>query len=234
MYRLIDFFNEILYVGKSTKDNFKSVFRGWLLHILFALFSVIFIIIVDRGILPWLGEPSIYATHYKIDDLLKEIGLFYGVILITILMPIFEELAFRLFLKPSGFTIAISVALLLFYFTGDVYYIDGISYYLRILACLIVFLIIRRFDKKVVEIYSSVRPSGWIIVSSVIFSLSHLGNFDPINYPVWYLYPIYVLPQFFMGLIASTIRINNGLIWSVLLHILINGSVVWPKLITQD
>ncbi|WP_165841069.1 CPBP family glutamic-type intramembrane protease [Larkinella punicea] len=152
--------------------------------------------------------------------------------LVTILIPIFEELAFRLFLKPSGFTIAISVALLLFFFTGDVYYIDSFSYYLRILVCLIVFFVIRRFDKKVLEVYSSVSPSSWIIVSSAIFSLAHITNFDPIHYSVWYLYPIYVLPQFFMGLIASTIRINNGFIWSVLLHMLINGFGAWPKLIT--
>ncbi|RCR65610.1 CPBP family intramembrane metalloprotease [Larkinella punicea] len=193
---------------------------------------MIFILIIDKEILPWIGEPSIYATHYKIDDLLEEIGLFYGVFLVTILIPIFEELAFRLFLKPSGFTIAISVALLLFFFTGDVYYIDSFSYYLRILVCLIVFFVIRRFDKKVLEVYSSVSPSSWIIVSSAIFSLAHITNFDPIHYSVWYLYPIYVLPQFFMGLIASTIRINNGFIWSVLLHMLINGFGAWPKLIT--
>ncbi|MGM9506322.1 CPBP family glutamic-type intramembrane protease [Larkinella sp. GY13] len=74
------------------------------------------------------------------------------------------------------------------------------------------FFVIRRFDKKVLEVYSSVSPSSWIIVSSAIFSLAHITNFDPIHYSVWYLYPIYVLPQFFMGLIASTIRINNGLI----------------------
>ncbi|MGM9506321.1 hypothetical protein ACS5NO_01305 [Larkinella sp. GY13] len=140
MYRLLDIFSEILYASMSAKDNFKSVFRGWLLHIFFTLLSIIFILIIDKEILPWIGEPSIYATHYKIDDLLEEIGLFYGVFLVTILIPIFEELSFRLFLKPSGFTIAISVALLLFFFTGDVYYIDGFSYYLRILVCLIVFL----------------------------------------------------------------------------------------------
>jgi hypothetical protein len=58
---------------------------------------------------------------------------------------------------------------------------------------------------------------------------SHISNFHPIQYEIIFLYPIYVLPQFFMGLILGWLRIQYGFLWAVLFHILVNGLFTWPK-----
>ncbi|WP_374756160.1 CPBP family glutamic-type intramembrane protease [Larkinella rosea] len=72
-----------------------------------------------------------------------------------------------------------------------------------------------------------------LIFTSIGFALLHIFNFSHFQFFLFPIYLIYILPQFFLGLILGIVRLKNGFFWSVLLHILINGSVTWPKLFTH-
>ena len=50
----------------------------------------------------------------------------------------------------------------------------------------------------------------------------HMVNFDGFKLWMFILAPIIVIPQLIMGLLLSYLRMNNGFIYAVCLHIFIN------------
>ncbi|MEO6687094.1 MAG: CPBP family intramembrane glutamic endopeptidase, partial [Dyadobacter sp.] len=61
--------------------------------------------------------------------------------------------------------------------------------------------------------------------STIVFGLAHVANFAPLQVSIFYLYPLYVLPQFVHGIAQSYLAIRyNSILWSFLLHAAINST----------
>ncbi len=63
-----------------------------------------------------------------------------------------------------------------------------------------------------------------VLMSSMIFALSHISNFLPFdNIKILLFSFILVFPQFIYGLVLGNIRMNHGIFYAIILHMVING-----------
>lgn len=153
----------------------------------------------------------------------------YSYIIIAILIPFIEEVIFRLPMNLKKSSIAISIAILYLRFSGNFItnFIDirKTEDIFKILIAIIIFttLMIVLSQKKL----DIIKRKHYRIVFyfiAICFGLIHITNFHPINYYLFFLYPFYVLPQFFMGVFIGHFRIRYGFIWGWALHALINST----------
>lgn len=135
--------------------------------------------------------------------------------------PFFEETIFRLLLKPTRrkvwvFLITLSAYILLLIYRQN--YLPIV-----IFSGILVFVILLILLKKY-EIFNFTHYYRLLFYLSVsVFALLHMFNFDQINYTWQFLLlPIFVIPQFFMGLVLGYTRMVYGFIYAVLLHMGIN------------
>ncbi|WP_425423151.1 CPBP family glutamic-type intramembrane protease [Spirosoma panaciterrae] len=149
----------------------------------------------------------------------------------TIKGPIVEELSFRLLLRPTRINLLVSSIFSFLLFTELVFgYGTLINYFIRVVTAIIFSLCVLHYQSTIIY-YLSHHKKNSLIVSSVLFGFTHILNFYPIQLSILFIYPIYVLPQICMGFILGAIRLRNSIASSIALHILINGSVVWYKLL---
>jgi membrane protease YdiL (CAAX protease family) len=66
--------------------------------------------------------------------------------------------------------------------------------------------------------------------SAVAFALVHVSNFPNFS-QVWFLAPLLISPQFFLGLFLGYIRVRFGLLWAMIFHSAYNGILLGPILL---
>ncbi|MGM9506326.1 CPBP family glutamic-type intramembrane protease [Larkinella sp. GY13] len=221
-----------LYFGNRWVDKLKSVTVGFFLHYFFTLISVILILVVDKVFLPLISVNSILENHHESSSLLEEYGVIIGAIIVTLIGPLIEEISFRLILNPTKKNIIISSTIFFFLISGPVWYLSTFPT-IRLLICFFIFIFFYTFSDFFNDKLLRLNKFFLLAISSFGFALFHIFNFSNFHFILLPIYLIYVLPQFFLGVILGIIRLKNGFLWSVLLHILINGSVTWPKLFTH-
>ncbi|GAB3896657.1 hypothetical protein GCM10028803_14490 [Larkinella knui] len=220
-----------LYFGNRWVDKLKSIAVGFFLHYFFTLISVILILIVDKVFLPLINVDSIIKNHYESSGLLEEYGVIIGTMIVTLAGPLMEEISFRLILNPTRTNTVISPIIFFFLTSGPIWYLNTFPI-IRLLMCLFIFIFFYIFSDFFNNKLLGFNKNLLLIFSSFAFALFHIFNFSNFQFILLPVYLIYVLPQFFLGVILGIVRLKNGFFWSVLLHILINGSVTWPKLFT--
>ncbi|MEM1312299.1 MAG: CPBP family glutamic-type intramembrane protease [Patescibacteria group bacterium] len=164
-------------------------------------------------------------------DYLSSTSAWEVILIIVILGPILEELAFRLYLKPykRSFLIGIYFYLLLLISTlfsyteslTNAYYLIGSV----IFATLIIigsFIFIKKvWIEKVIEKYFRFL----VYLSTITFGLIHITNYENLN-QYWWLSLLLVLPQLIVGAVLPYVRVRLGFIWSILTHSLYNAILV--------
>ena len=117
----------------SLKKKIKFLFIGVLFYFLFSLASILLILAVDEFIVRYLEYPSIAKLFKKSkSNITRE----YNILTIIILVPIIEELFFRLILKPYQRNIVIFSFLLSFIMWYGGKYPNKIDLYLLLsLVC---------------------------------------------------------------------------------------------------
>ena len=153
----------------------------------------------------------------------------YSFLMIAIIIPLIEEIIFRLPLNLKKSSIAISLSILYLRFSGnflthildlsklkDIFNI-GISIFI-----FLVFMISTKQEKLNLLNREHFKLIFYFIAIS--FGLIHIINFHNINYYLIFFYPFYLLPQIFMGILIGNIRIKYGFIWGWALHCLINST----------
>jgi membrane protease YdiL (CAAX protease family) len=133
--------------------------------------------------------------------------------------PIIEEPIYRLHLdfKKKSIYWGLGLSLLL---------IDEFWYPLAAFWGYLIWLLIR--------VYKNNPPNLKFVVysSSILFGLVHLGNFTNLDYSEqFYLIPLLVGAQVFVGLVISFIRITYGMKWGVLFHGVYNGILIGAYLL---
>jgi len=167
------------------------------------------------------------ASHSRI----FKYGYTNGVIMICLLGPLIEEGIFRLWLSFDKRHIAISISILCYVAMGNKWPINFHTYqiYLEIILAGFIFLIsnkVLEYKNGLIIHFFQSNTSKIYIMSILLFGLVHISNFKPIHYNLFYIYPIFVIPQIIMGYFLTNLRVKSGFIWAVLLHILINTTSV--------
>lgn len=150
-----------------------------------------------------------------------------------LVIPLLEELGFRLWLAPNLFFLFVSFALVTVQFApvpfADLLIAAGlreaaplvkIVFYVVIGALITLFFWIRdRRGHRYADFFR--RHVGvYYYFSSLLFGFIHLTNYASLS--AWWYAPILILPQIIGGFIFGYARIRLGFLYAVLAHMLIN------------
>lgn len=216
----MEFFNVFSkqnYYQDSLTIKIGNIFKSYGLTFGFVIISLIVIKIVDYLLLKYTSFPSIIdLISLKQNKIHK-----YPFYLTVILLPFIEEILFRLWLKTSKFNFTISSFFISFHILGGNIPAFNFGFIKYVLISLVVSLIVYFYYDKIKLILNKYH-SKFILVSCILFALIHILNIDKLYWQLALLYPIYVLPQFFMGYFITNLRLKYGFLWGVSMHALIN------------
>ena len=221
-------YNKILDI--SEKDKFRIIFKVFILTLL-GIFIVNFPVVGLKK-LGIISEVMMKTEIFIKTMPLRYIGFKpYFVISIIFLVPLLEEVAFRLFLtkfKINYFIFSVSVltGMFIVMFVGNRLLIPS-SYllmpvikfiYILLFSILVgVFLwLFRRNIEKVKEIWNK-NATLSVYLMSILFALTHLNNleFEPRD---WIFMPLILSPFFVYGLSFSYLRVRLGIKYSIFMH----------------
>lgn len=148
---------------------------------------------------------QVYAMVYQF-------GIWPIMLYIGLLGPIVEELSFRLWGNGKQWTGIVSIVLMALWSLNVGWWLP-----LLVSACGTSILVAFRDDK-------TKRLFALMLLSSVIFAVAHLGNYEGNKFIVI----IGVLHKLGFGLVASYLVINHNLLWSMGFHALNNGILAIP------
>jgi len=224
--------------GESIKERIVALRKMYFFCIYMAIMIGLIIVILD-GILKNTYNISIYenlrkmraefrATNSRLDNFLK----------MCLITPFIEESLFRLPLLTKSRLLRWVVFFVLVQFFFPLPFQLEISFWwynailIFIFAGIIIFNDVSQSDSIPVFYPKNYNYLCW--GSTIVFSLAHVANFAPLQLSIFYLYPIYVLPQFVHGIAQSYLAIRyNSILWPFLLHAAINSTSEIHKLLTD-
>ncbi len=149
-------------------------------------------------------------------------------ILLTVLFsPVYEEILFRSLLKFKKNNIILFIVTNLIIIIAAVIYskITGVIILGILLFGLLSFLLF--FGRNKIEQYMSSNFKYFFYVTAIVFGLLHSTNFTGNIYIIMAFSPILGGPQIVTGAILGYIRMKNGLVYSILFHILFNSVFIF-------
>ena len=161
--------------------------------------------------------------------LFEKTGYVKGLLYICLVGPILEETVFRLPLAFKRIPIAIGIAAAIFLFSTllpskQINASLGVLWVfaIRVVVAVLIFFILKKIIPRGVNLSKDAKK--WIIITSmVLFGLMHIANYSPLQWPIIWVYPLYVVPQLIMGWLITYVRFKNGFVWGIALHCLINS-----------
>jgi membrane protease YdiL (CAAX protease family) len=172
------------------------------------LFSLVLLEIPLMGafslIMMGLEELKLVDTEgHKVVELFKSLPVVVLIILTAIIIPFFEELIFRLYLRYKN------------------------NYLLHFIISL-VSLTGARNEKKAETVLTSLWKKKYTYIfyfSAILFGIVHITNYK-LSYTILLLSPILIAPQILVGLFIGFLRVRYGFVWGFLLHALHNAVFV--------
>ncbi|WP_409015057.1 type II CAAX prenyl endopeptidase Rce1 family protein [Dyadobacter sp. CY345] len=151
-----------------------------------------------------------------------------------LIAPFIEECIFRLPLLTKSHLLkwVISFIFILYFFSGS-FQLD-VSFWWYYAVLIIIFggiIIFKNDDPQPIFGQKKYNYLCWILTIS--FAMLHVTNFLPLQGDVFYLYPLYVLPQFVRGAVQSYLTIKyKSILWPFFLHACINATSELSRLVT--
>lgn len=228
---LFNLFYTKKYESKSILNKkINDVFISFFLFIIIS-FSIGLILFGINNLIDKYYGINLYTIRANNIQSLLNSQTLKPILIIGVIGPIFEETLFRLWLSFKKIDVAISASFFIFYLAVIVIcnkslYSIGVTTDLMLpfFISVIFFIVLKRYLNPIV--LSKCRAKYWmhfVGISSVLFASVHLKNFTPFHFNIIWAYLFFVLPQFFMGLLLSYIRLKNGFYWALLLHCLVNS-----------
>lgn len=167
--------------------------------------------------------------------------------------PVFEEISYRLWLRPTFKNLVFGLGFLLSTILGSFFSLDWLLYSLPIvsyevftvlyfflisgISIFVVGALLLLFEKIVKSSFADHTTGSkkfkFVYYSSIVlFALVHTFNYDITK--VWIIAPILVLPQLLIGLYFGFVRMNFGLKWSIVAHCLHNFLLISPILLISE
>ena len=194
------------------------------------VFSAIFCLFID-SILVKITELSIYQNLDRnlnaFDNLYDKLFWVFSSVIVG---PTSEEILFRMPLSKRKRNFLFAVVFNVFYFSRgkiSVLNIEDFAFFHILIAIGIYVLLVNslketHFQKLRIKYFNFMC---WGLM--LAFSWLHISNFQPIHWQLIYLYPIYVLSQFFSAIGFSFLMVKyKNIIWPILLHMLINSTAL--------
>lgn len=225
----LSYFKKPVYIYSSNQaSNFwrsiKEVIYSYLIAISFIIVSLFLILLVDYLLVNVFHHPSIRLTLINRRSINNSNSL--NKITIILIAPVIEEICFRYPLNLKKGAIITSLTIIFFIFFGGSFSITAF-FTVANLKKLIISFIISFFIGLMISgsLLENIKEKYFHIYFYLIafsFSFLHISNFHPFYYSLFFLYPIYVIPQFLMGMFIGYVRIKCGFAFGVLLHMLFN------------
>lgn len=188
---------------------------------IFSLLVFYLIVIIPLGIIIYVICKAFNITHKEL-DLAPKMNLFLGVILV----PIYEEIIFRSLLKFKKINI-ILFSVTLFSFITTAFFKSRIEVavflcflFLGFLSLLII------FSRNRIESFIFSRFNYFFYATVLIFGLLHATNFTGNTYALLAFSFVLGGPQLVLGAILGYIRMNHGLFYSILFHVIVNSTML--------
>jgi len=176
-----------------------------------------------------------FAIHFKPIDV-SLINLWIANLLI---IPVLEEIAFRLSLKLSILNLSLSASVISFMTAGYVLRVDIIDFnqniLLRIAVALICFtttyflLRKKRLFENLTKVWKNNYKSIFYLFLS-LFVIRHIDSYE-LNVITLLFLPLVLTPQFVSGIFLSFVRIKLSFVYSIVFHIFINIFSTLPQMI---
>lgn len=215
------------YIFNSTNnfqfvEKIKRIIESYLLSFILVIISYPLLLLIDFFIVNFMGYESIVDLISKGNN---SIHLKYDWKYFIFIVPLIEEIIFRLHLNPKLVNIQISYALIIFYaINGKIFNVDYYSnfFFISILIVLFAVFLIKSKYEAINNFY--IKNNKIISICSIlIFGLFHLSNISILHYQISIFYIFFVLPQIILGYFITNIRLKFGFLWGLYLHFLING-----------
>lgn len=209
-----DSFRELFLFFRNPDDKLASnqTLSEKSLKLFLVLILDLAIVSIFALVLSVLEKQGLFSIeNHKIIELLKSMPK--GVVFISfiIIVPIVEELIFRLYLRyKNNYLLRLFVSL---------FYVAGKNRKERI-------------EKRIKKVWY--KKYGYIFYfSAILFGFVHIFNFNS-DKNLLLLFPIITAPQIFVGLFAGYLRVRFNLIWGFFLHAIHNLVFFLPFLISGD
>lgn len=194
----------------------KKIFPSYLVLILISsLFYLLNQKLVEQGMLS--HNERVLFNSYSL------VGIVESFLVFCLILPLLEEFSFRSVLSKNTKAVTFGVSfflVFLFFKILENYY--TINLWLDLLLCFLIgfifYFVLNKINFELKFLNSNLIITSFLF--SGFFAIFHLG----INYTsesILYLI-ISVLPFFLSGLVFSRLRIKFGLVYSIVLHSLIN------------
>ena len=204
-------------------EKIKYFAKGILLYFVLQICALLLMPLVDDFLIKKMGFASVFKLMIESQQNIKG---YYSIFIVVILVPLLEELIFRLILVPKRRNIAIFIFVFSFMVLNKTYYVNKIDWLLLVslvVSGLLSFLVFKLLKRKPeIETVIGKRQKIITIVSVVLFGLLHIANIENLHWELVLLYPVYALPQMISGYVCSVQRLKLGFIWGLLFHSTIN------------
>jgi hypothetical protein len=157
-------------------------------------------------------------------------------ILVLTLAPVVEELIFRLSLIPKRRYILIILVLITYTILGGKF--NNLTFFQDIYKIVIFFasslfsiLIFYKINLGKVRNFIKNHYTLYFYIFVFAFGLIHILNIKIIHWNMFYLYPIFVLPQLILGFAIAYLRNTIHFLYGLLMHIVVNFIAVFFTLL---
>lgn len=208
--------------------NIKYLLSSYFLCFACIFATVFLILITDKLLVSIFGIESIFKELQLANKNRSNSFGAFTFIIVVLLVPILEELIFRLSLDLKRTSFAIAISILYFRFSAtSIIKFNFLNKYdiIRLVSTILIFIFIQLIlPNDVLNRIKKYYYVWWFYGVAILFGAVHIMNFNNINYYILPIYFIYVLPQIIMGIFIGNIRIQRGFFWGIVLHSLINAS----------
>lgn len=193
-----------------------------------AVLATIFVLGIINAVVWLLYETNLVSEIFSNKKAIKT-WIFPPALYIILIGPFIEEVVFRLFLNLRKLTISISLSVYIYLISANwigTKHIE-LNVCLRIILVIVVTILVYRGISERFLILMKTKYFRYIFYSAaILFGFVHLFNFSPLSMKVILVSPLLILPPVCYGLAMGYLRLKlkNGFIWGLALHIFINGT----------
>lgn len=224
MTEVIRAFLHPVYQPATTFSDKKIAFKEAIFFILKG-YGIFLLLLMADVLQKGLTNVSLFADIAKTSQLYKEDHGIKFFLLVLVLGPIVEELAVRAFMSGKRAMISVSLGgmFLVFLRTTDIIssvYKGPLELTASLLVGLLSFVLLERIKFTFQDNHFRIV----FYLMNAFFVGMHLGNYDLSNIHLinYFFLPLLVFPQTILTIALSYVRLRNGLLWSIGLHMLNN------------
>ncbi|QKJ29093.1 CPBP family intramembrane metalloprotease [Mucilaginibacter mali] len=225
---------EIFAIGNYPNLNSNARWDEKLLSV-FKMYGIIVLAMIAFGPLWLLADKLVtdvfhhksFASHYRevFQQMYQKLGLTTAIIFICIIGPLFEEVIFRLPLSFKRRQVFIAIAIAIFYLAGAFFKprVLMLKIVIEIVLAILVLVTGFKFIPDTPLNISQKHRQQLVVLSVCVFGLMHISNYRPLDWPLIWLYPLFVIPQLLIGWGITYVRFKHGFVWGIALHCLVNS-----------